>query len=134
MAEIIAKLIGGVVLFKMGLKPIFIFSFVITFIGSGLLAVVTHGNDALISGLMVMVKFGICMGEIGIFMGTILLFKTTLVGAAMGYCNVISRLVVMLAPMVAEIDAPIPMMTIANLSFVGAVLTSFINVYKDPIV
>ena len=127
-AEIIAKLIGGIVLVKFGLKPIFAFCFTIACIGAVALIFVTDANDWIISMLVMGAKFGISMGWVGCYMGMILLFKTTLVGAAMGCCNVICRLAAMAAPLIAELDAPIPMITIGVLTIIGAVITQFISV------
>ena len=127
-AEIIAKLSSGFVLVKIGLKPIFAFCFVVAFIGSVSLIIVSDGNYLVISLLVMVAKFGISMGWVGCYMGMILLFKTTLVGAAMGYCNVLCRITAMAAPLVAEIDPPVPMMTISTLTLVGAILTQFIKV------
>ena len=122
-AEIIAKLTGGCVLVKFGLKPIFAFCFLIAFIGSLSLIFVTEADDWIISFLVMVAKFGISMGWVGAYMGMILLFKTTLVGAAMGYCNVLCRLAAMAAPMVAELEAPVPMICISVLTLLGAFLT-----------
>ena len=111
----------------MGLRSIFAFCFVIAFIGSVSLIVVTDANDMVISLLVMIAKFGISMGWVGCYMGMILLFKTTLVGAAMGYCNVLCRIAAMAAPLVAEIPAPVPMMTIATLTLIAVILTQFIK-------
>ena len=130
-AEIVAKLMGGCVLVKMGLKPIFAFCFTIACVGAVALIFVTDANDWIISMLVMAAKFGLSMGWVGCYMGMIILFKTTLVGAAMGSCNVICRLAAMAAPLIAELEAPIPMVSIGALTIIGAILTQFIKVSKD---
>ena len=115
----------------MGLKPIFAFCFIIAFVGSVALIFVTDANDWILSIMVMVAKFGISIGWVGVYMGMILLFKTTLVGAAMGCCNVLCRLAAMGAPMIAELEAPLPMMSIAVLTIIGAIITQFILIQKD---
>lgn len=62
-AEIIAKLGAGVVLIKLGIKPLFAAAFAIAFFGAANLLQLSEVADPMyVSILIMMTKFGVSMG------------------------------------------------------------------------
>ena len=62
-AEIIAKLGAGVVLMRLGMKPLFAAAFFIAFMGAfNLLQLSEHADPLSASMLIMMTKFGVSMG------------------------------------------------------------------------
>lgn len=55
------------------------------------------------------------------------LFPTVFATTTLGYCNMVARFCTIFAPMVAELDSPIPQRTMFVLSFIATILTLFID-------
>ena len=122
-SEIIAKASSSFILLYVGLKPLFGITFGLTLIGSLALIFLGSENEFLVSAMVLVAKFGISVGWVGAYMGPILLFPTTIVSTGIGICNVLARASAMLAPIVAEQRAPIPMVSIAILAPIAFMLS-----------
>lgn len=123
-AEIIAKLGAGVILMRAGMKPLFAMAFLISFMGAfNLLQLSSNADPFYASVLIMMTKFGVSMGWVGACLCLIELFPASLVATAFGICNVCNKLVSMIAPLVAEVAPPTPMIIVAIVTAVAGVLT-----------
>ena len=123
-AEIVAKLGAGVVLLRMGIKPLFAAAFFIAFLGAfNLIQMSAEADPVLASVLIMMTKFGVSMGWVAACLSMIELFPSSLVATAFGICNVMNKSVAMIAPLVAEIAPPTPMMIVASITLFVGLLT-----------
>mmetsp|Transcript_12965 Transcript_12965/g.17466 ORF Transcript_12965/g.17466 Transcript_12965/m.17466 type:complete len:218 (+) Transcript_12965:944-1597(+) len=124
LAETIAKLGAGVVLVQLGTKPLFAAAFLIAFAGSLNLLNLTEGSDPFLASVFIMMtKFGVSMGWVAACMCLIELFPASLVATAFGLCNVAAKLVCMVAPIVAEVKPPTPMMIVAVITAFAGLLS-----------
>ena len=62
-----------------------------------------------------------------LYMGHLELFPAVFSGTSMGICNVIARTVTVFAPLVAEIEEPIPEITIVGFAVLGIVCVLFVR-------
>ena len=123
-AEIIAKLGAGFILMRVGFKPLFVLAFLISFMGAFNLLQTGSDTDPMVASVLVMMtKFGVSMGWVAAILLTIELFPSSLVATAYGICNVLNKLVSMIAPLVAEIAPPTPMIIVAIITTIAGFLT-----------
>lgn len=131
LAEAVAKIGAGVVLMRMGTKPLFAMAFMIAFLGSfSLLQLQDDENPILVAVFIMMTKFGVSMGWVAACLCLIELFPASLVATAFGICNVSNKLVCMIAPIVAEIAPPTPMFIVAIVTFMAGFLTQKFQLNK----
>ena len=81
-----------------------------------------------------MVPIFVALARIGIISSTVTIymthpsyFPTLFAVTSMGVTNIITRVIVIFAPMAAELDFPTPMIILAALSFVASISSLFIN-------
>lgn len=129
-AEIFAKLSCAYILVKCNLKPLLVAAFTISFVGALLLILLSEPSENVIAVFVMMVKFGMSMGFVGLYLGLVLLFPTTMVSTAMGVCNVIGRCGAIMAPLVAELAEPVPMICVSVLCGLS-IIASFMLKQKD---
>ena len=79
-------------------------------------------------GLILLAKFGVCAGFAMLYMSTLIYFPSRYLGSVFGLCNTAARAVTILAPMVAELDTPIPELSIIITCLIGAIGTRFLKV------
>lgn len=133
MAEIIAKLGAGVVLIRLGLKPLFAAAFFISFMGAlNLLQLSEHADPLFVGIFIMMTKFGVSMGWVAACLSLIELFPASLVATAFGICNVCNKLVSMIAPLVAEMAPPTPMTIVVIVTAIAGLLTQKFKLKDEP--
>lgn len=108
-AEIIGKLMAGVMIVKIGLKPLYFVSFFIAAVGTALLIFFPDSTEVYMSIFILITRFGASMAIVGASLGTVLIIPTQLVSTAMGICNAFARTLAMLAPLIAEMKPPTPL-------------------------
>ena len=134
-AEIIAKLGAGVVLIRLGVKPLFATAFIIAFLGAiNLLQLSSHADPIYASILIMMTKFGVSMGWVAACLSMIELFPSSLVATAFGICNVMNKSVAMIAPLVAEMPPPTPMLIVVAVTALAGLLTQQFKLNKEKTV
>ena len=123
-ADIVAKLMAGVVLLRLGMKPLFAIAFLLAFTGSfNLLQLSEHADPLYASVYIMLTKFGVSMGWVAACLCLIELFPASLVATAFGICNVCNKLASMTAPLVAEVEPPTPMLIVAIITAIAGLLT-----------
>jgi len=130
-AEIIAKLGAGVVLIRLGIKPLFAAAFLIAFLGAANLVQLSPLADPMYASVLIMMtKFGVSMGWVAACLSMIELFPSSLVATAFGICNVMNKSVAMMAPLVAEVAPPTPMLIVAIVTAIAGLLTQKFQLEK----
>ena len=104
-AEIIGKLLAGVFIDKIGLKPTFMISLFLALVGCLLMILFQgkEGKDYLMWIFIMITRFGASIEIVGASVGTVLIMPTQLVTTAMGISNAFARTLAMLAPLITEI-------------------------------
>ena len=84
-----------------------------------------------VPGLILLAKFGVCAGFAMLYMCTLVYFPSRYLGAVFGLCNTAARAVTILAPMVAELDTPIPELSVILTCLVATILSRFLKIPKE---
>ena len=80
-----------------------------------------------VPAFILLAKFGVCSFFAMLFMSTLIYFPSRYLGAVFGICNTVARSVTILAPMVAEVDTPIPELSVILTCFIAAILSRFLK-------
>jgi hypothetical protein len=119
-SEFIADAMGGGVYSMMGPKVSFFGMFTLSATGSVLL-MLFWDNLSLVPVFITMAKFGISACFNMVFIASVQLIPTKLTGTVFGYSNVLARSITVLAPIVAEINYPTPLIINIATALVAAV-------------
>ena len=80
---------------------------------------------------ILLAKFGVCSFFAMMYMSTLIYFPSRYLGAVFGICNTAARATTILAPMVAEVDTPIPELSLILICLLAVILSRLLVVPKD---
>jgi len=128
-SEIAGKLAAGPICICIGKKPMLFVGFAISIIGVVLLAVndPEQSSELKTSMLMNLARFGASMVVSGASIVTVMIIKTSVVSTAMGICIFVASSTALLAPLVAEMDMPMPMIVLAGILGVSMAAVAFLR-------
>lgn len=130
-SEIFANVFTGVIYTRFGLKRSFTISYGISVVGSVLIIMFGSALKVLMPLFVILAKFGIATAFTLCYIGNVDVFPTLFSVTAMGICNFFARISTILAPEVAEVEAPVPMIIFCALSSLAIVVTQFVRPLKD---
>jgi len=131
-AEIAGKLLGSPCLYYLGVKQLLALAYLLTMVGAlGFALVDAEMAVVAASFFLLSTKFGLSLSFVGVYMGNYYIFPTLFASTAMGVCNVFSRVVTALSPMVAEIDEPIPIIIVIISAVIAFILSIALHT-KQP--
>ena len=125
--EIFAYLFGYCVYNWLGDKKAVALGFLISLVGGILILSLGDKLDQYMPVFILIARFGIGMNFNTFFISMASIFPTLFVGTAFGICNFIARGLTVVAPFVAEIQEPTPMIIFCLIQAVGLILAWFIN-------
>jgi hypothetical protein len=129
-SELLAYILGGVLLKKIGIRLAFSVSFIISAIGGLLILFWGTNNPQLMPIFVTFAKFGISSGFVIVYVSTVDVFPTLFCATALGFCNFFARIATILAPLIAEKPPPLPMLIFTSMTAGGSVLALFIRPAK----
>ena len=80
---------------------------------------------------ILLAKFGVVSFFTLMYLGTLVYFPSRYLGAVFGVCNTAARATTILAPMVAEINTPVPELCLISIAVVAVVLSRLLIIPKD---
>ena len=102
-SEIVAYIISGYLMEKLGLKVSFVLAYIISLAGMFSLLFYS-GDDKFMFSLFVMgSKFGLCLSYNLAFLANYGLFPVSIQSTAMGICNIFAKLFTILTPYISEL-------------------------------
>ena len=119
-SEIVANLTSGFVVKAIGIKPSFLFAYVVATAG-GLLMTFSFSSDSAMAVFVLLSKFGIAFAFNTAYLTTPMVFPIILTSTAFGVCNVIARFSTIASPLIAEVDPPVPFMAFSLTAILGIV-------------
>lgn len=131
-SESVAHWVTGCIVYKIGqVNGLFISLFLASL--SAALLWLCVGNEWIdpVPVTVLAAKFGVSAAFALLYMGTLYFFPSRFLGRVFGTCNVTSRFVTILAPMVAEAPTPIPELTMVSSCLLAAILTRFLRRPSD---
>ena len=124
-AELLSYVVSGFFLNMFSIKNNLILFFIITLTGGcGALFYGLENPNWTFTIFIMLMKFGLCAASNICYIGTPKMFPTLFVVTAFGIVNLTSRICDLFAPMVNELNQPIPMIFFVSLSAL-ALLASF---------
>jgi hypothetical protein len=106
--------------------------FAVAIIGSILLLSLGNSNVDLIPVFILLAKSGVSATFNICYLANAQIFPAIFAGTAFGICNIGAKLATILAPLMAEIDPPAPMIIFTCTAGVAAVLSCFIVTQEQP--
>jgi MFS transporter, OCT family, solute carrier family 22 (organic cation transporter), member 4/5 len=120
--DLVASICGGALYSKLGIKKSFTFLWIISTVG-GLVIIFLGANATVWMPIFVVItKFGISACFIIVYVATVDVFPTLFSATALGFCNFFARVLTIVAPQVAEVEPPVPMIVLTSLCFGAALL------------
>jgi MFS family permease len=100
LSEVIAYLVGGVMISKLGVKKSFISAFLFSVAGSLLIIFIPAGSvsGTAYAGFVLTAKFGVSATFNMVYIVTGEFFPAALLGSAFGFCNLFARGFTFLSP------------------------------------
>lgn len=121
-----AYFVSGLLLNKIGIKLCFIIPYIVAIIGGFLLF--AFPSTGITEAIFVLVaKFGICWGYNNCYLSTPLLFPAHLRVRTFGIVHLLASFVTVLAPLIAEVNPPTPMIIFTILSIAALLISTLIN-------
>ncbi len=127
LSESLACLISGFIALVLGTKNTLIMCFAVGGIFGLALAFIDPQYEYLIIICLLLTKFGVSSSMSLCFLVTSEYFPIIYSATVFGACNVIARVISIFAPLIAEINPPLPMMIYAVFCFFSVIGTSYLT-------
>lgn len=76
---------------------------------------------------VIITKIGISGSFVTVYLCMVDIFPTLFLASAFGFCNFLARVLTIIAPQVAEVDPPVPMIILTCLCATGILLIQFVT-------
>ena len=129
-SELPAIIIGGLLYQKVGLRFTLCLFFCIALSGSICLLILSDLREDLIPIFILLAKAGVSGTFNLCYLANAQIFPAIFAGTAFGFCNIGAKLATILAPLIAEVDPPTPMIIFTITAAVAGVLSLMIR--KEP--
>lgn len=127
LTEAPAYLLGGLLYSRIGIKGVFVGSYIISVIG-GILLLLFQKYTSIVPVMILFAKFGVSSTFNMCYLGNALIFPTLFAGTAYGICNTFGKLATIISPQLAEVKMPTPIIVFLIVTSAGAVLALLIRV------
>ena len=116
---------------SIGPKHTFTLSYILAIVGALLLLI--YPNDVSMIPLYVTIaKFGVAASFNTVYLASVGLIPTMFASSVFGFCNVSARCFTIMSPVIAEQDAPLPMLIVVTASIIACFASQMI-VVKLPV-
>ena len=126
LSDIISYMITGFIFKKCGVTKTYVISSIIAGIG-GILYLIFHNKKALIPIFIILSKMGTSMVNNTGYLANSKLFPPLFSSTSLGLCNLISHLISILAPILAEVNDPYPFIVFVILNGVSILSAFFLK-------
>ena len=113
------------------MRTSFVIGFLIGLLGSMLIVLCGNDSTSLMPVFVLLAKFGISINSVIMHIATVKLFPTLFCGTAFGIVGTFKSSLTILAPQVAEITEPTPMIIYGVLCLIGALVSPLIIDQKN---
>lgn len=117
--DIPISIVAGVVYYKYGVRVTLPIFYVISTFGAILLIMFGGLNEALDSVLVMLARCGVKVALDLCYLANSTIFPAIFAGTAFGMCNIGGKLFTIIAPLLAEVEKPVPMIIFSIVSGVA---------------
>jgi hypothetical protein len=126
-SDVPIAIIGGVLYHKFGLRVVLFSFYVLSLIGAIATIIANNVNEDILPITIALAKGGVKVTFDVCYLGNSFLFPAIFAGTAFGFCNAGAKISTILAPMLAEVNPPLPMIILSILTGLGAFSSFFIK-------
>lgn len=127
LSDVPFTLIGGFIYHRFGIRIILTLAFTMAIAGSLSIIFASEGNDSIVPFMLTFARDGVKVTFDICYLANSLLFPAIFAGTAFGICNIGAKTATILSPLLAEIEAPYPMIVFSSIALMAIVLTQFIR-------
>ena len=84
--------------------------------------------------MLLIAKFGFSQAFVASYLSVVLLYPTVLASTAMGFCNFFARVASILAPLVAEVKAPVNLLIMLAIAGVALLTSQCLTIQPKTVV
>ncbi len=129
--DIPVTVFGGFLYYLVGCRWSFTITFTCALIGGLFLLFLGDGNPNLVPYFLSLAKCGIKVTLDTCYLANAMLFPAIFAGTAFGICNVGAKFASTISPMLAELEAPVPMIVFTCVSFLALISSYLLKPYKE---
>ena len=129
-SEIVAYILGGICYQKIGIRFTLIGAFAISCCGAISLTIWANQDDY-IPLMILATRFGVSATISICYLANAQLFPAIFAGTAIGICNIFAKMSTIIAPMLAEVNGPAPMIVFAIITGIASLISWFLISGKD---
>ena len=130
-SELPAIIISGFMYKKLGIKITLFSWFTLSFLGGICLLILGNSNEDLIPIFILLSKAGVTATFNMCYLANAQIFPAIFAGTAFGICNIGAKLTTILAPLMAEMVPPVPMIMFCSTACMAAALSFLIKKADD---
>lgn len=124
--DIPIAMLGGYVYHRFGVKTALTGAFTLAVTGGVLILIFSEANPDFVPYMLSLAKGGIKITFDICYLANSIIFPTIFAGTAFGLCNLGAKIATILAPMLAEVDPPVPMIVFSLMAALGGIVSLFI--------
>ena len=126
MSELPSIIISGFMYKRLGLKITLVFWFSLSLVGGMLLLIFGNSHEKLIPVFVLFSKAGVTATFNLCYLANAQIFPAIFAGTAFGICNIGAKSITILAPLIAEVNPPTPMILFCITAGLACALSFFI--------
>ena len=120
-------IIGGIVYHKLGARFTLTAAFILAIVGSVSILIAGNSHPDLVPIMLSFARGGVKVTFDVCYLANSTIFPAIFAGTAFGICNIGAKVATILSPMLAEVEAPTPMIVFTATATVAIVLSQFIR-------
>lgn len=123
LADLPIAVVGGYVYHKLGIRIALSGAFGLGMLGSLTLVLFSDSNPSLVPFFIALARCGMKVTFDICYLANSTLFPAIFAGTAFGICNIGAKVATIMSPMLAEVEAPVPMITFSVVALVAGVMS-----------
>jgi nitrate/nitrite transporter NarK len=120
-------IIGGYAYHRFGVRLSLFVAFLLTLTGGIMILILSEANPDLVPIMISLAKGGAKVSFDICYLANSIIFPAIFAGTAFGLCNIGAKVSTILSPMLAEVEAPIPMIVFSIIALIASVVSLFIK-------
>ena len=133
LSELPAIVLSGFMYKRIGMKLTLIIWFSVALLGGLCLMIFGGSNERLIPVFVLFSKAGVTATFNLCYLANAQIFPAIFAGTAFGICNIGAKLTTILAPLIAEVEPPVPMILFCSTACLACALSFLIKKEEDDV-
>lgn len=122
---------GGFIYHHLGPRATLTIAFSVALLGSISILIWSEDHPGLVPVMLTLVKSGVKVAFDVCYLANSTIFPAIFAGTAFGLCNMGAKVATIMSPLIAEVEAPVPMLCFSVASGLALILAQGIKVNKS---